>query len=142
MALSRGRERLLWLAAVAALAGASYRAARAPAMLEVPEGYRAVAVPSDYPPLAPGARVDVFVTCPASALAKDAATMRVFENVLTLGVRAEKGREAAILCLNPVEASYASLVVDGGCRARLALRRTGDVESNPGEIASWRKLRQ
>jgi Flp pilus assembly protein CpaB len=110
------------------------------------DGYRSVAVPAhDYEllPLRPGDRVDVLVVFDAVAnnvRKKYAATL--LQNVKVLGTRRsgkldEKG--VAYLMLNPIEAQYAALGPSQG-ETSVILRKTGDAELHPFEVADFSKL--
>ncbi|MCX5797077.1 MAG: RcpC/CpaB family pilus assembly protein [Elusimicrobia bacterium] len=109
--------------------------------------YRAVAVPvNEYglTDLRPGDRVDVLTVfdalAPDNRKEKLAATL--LQNVKVLGVDLSadrKGPGTLHLLLNPLEAQYAALAA---CQGELfvALRKEGDVEIYPMEMASFRKL--
>lgn len=111
------------------------------------ERYRAVAIPVigyGLTNLRPGDRVDVLsvfdALAPDNRKEKLAATLLQNAKVLGVDLAADrKGPGTLHLLLNPLEAQYAAL---GACQGELfvVLRKDGDVEIYPMEMASYRKL--
>jgi Flp pilus assembly protein CpaB len=106
-------------------------------------GYRAVTLPVSSHQLAfvkPGDRVDVMVAFEAIVAKgeKEEVTATILQNVGVLNVsRADNLLE---LQLNPNEAQYAVLSLEGKKTIWIERRADGDTDMKPMEMASFRKL--
>ena len=113
-----------------------------------PKDYRgmAVTVGADQSAfIGPGDRVDILVTFDAlmANKKKEKVTATILQNVQVLAVlRSKLGAEHSILYLavNPNEAQYLALAIDGDYTIRVIDRKEGDVTMKPMEMASFRKL--
>jgi len=109
----------------------------------VPNGYRAVTLPVAGHQLAyvkPGDRIDVMVTFEAlePKNKKEEVTATILQNVVVLNVDRSDG--LLDLILNPNEAQYAVLALEGKNTVWIERRAEGDIDMKPMEMASFRKL--
>ena len=109
----------------------------------LPAGYRAVTLPAARHQLAyvkPGDRIDLMVTFEALLPKgdKEEVTATILQNVSVLNVDRSEG--LIDLALNPNEAQYAVLSMEGKKTIWIERRAEGDVEMKPLEMASFRKL--
>ena len=112
----------------------------------IDEGTRAVSLPIDDYQLGPirtGDTVDVLVAFDARAnKSKQRLAATVLQNMKVLGVeRSGSSKEKGVLRIraNPNEVQYAALAASQG-EVSIALRRSGDVDLYPMEMASFVKL--
>lgn len=115
---------------------------------EIHEGYRGFALPIDAEQVMyvkAGDRIDVMVTFDAlmKGDVKEKVTATLLQNVVVLDMKKYGDGDARfvlLLQLNPKEAQYLALSLDGGRKVRVVHRRKGDVKMKPLEMASFRKL--
>jgi Flp pilus assembly protein CpaB len=125
--------------------GAADKAAK---KAELTAGYRSMAVTLDSDQVAftkSGDRVDVMVTFETliKEEKKELVTATILQNVLVLSVReslSQKGKSILLVTVNPNEAQYLALSIDGEHPLRVINRKSDDVKMHPMEMASFQKL--
>lgn len=141
------QPRILAVLIAAALA-ATPAAGAAAAALELADGYRSMSLTLDSDQTAftkAGDRIDILVTF--EVLIKDErkekVTATILQNVVVLKVidsLSQSGKTVLLLMVNPNEAQYLALSIDGKRELRIINRKKGDKVMHPMEMASFRKL--